>query len=176
MAELRAIHVDAVERAIGKAERYRLLNEPREAASICEDVLAVDGDNAQARQILLLAITDQFDGRNRDLLEHARSLHPQLTDPFEQLYHAGVIAERWGKSMLDAGLSKAKALEFLNDAMVLFDKAEELSPPGNDDAILRWNTCVRLIERDGLEQPQYDADRAARIAAEVESAWDDVPG
>jgi hypothetical protein len=31
-----------------------------------------------------------------------------------------------------------------------FEKAEPLRPPGHDDAILRWNTCARIIERNKL--------------------------
>ena len=175
MGELRAISADAVERAIGKAERYRLLNEPREAASICEDVLAVDSSNAEARQILLLAITDQFDGRDRDRLTRARSIVDALTDPFQQNYLGGVVAERWGKAMLDAGLARSRAKDFIDEAMTLFDEAEAISPPGNDDAILRWNTCVRLVARYELDKPAHTGDRDARLAAEIESAWDDTP-
>jgi hypothetical protein len=29
--------------------------------------------------------------------------------------------------------------------MTWYEKAEEIKPAGNDDAILRWNTCARLI-------------------------------
>lgn len=175
MADLRSIGAESVERAVGKAERYRLLNEPREAESICEDVLAVDPGNAEARRILLLAVTDQFDGHNRDLLDRSHSIVETLETPFDRKYHAGVIAERWGKSMLDAGMSKSKALDYLNEALTAFDEAMRISPSGNDDAILRWNTCVRVIRRYGLDMPDYDPDREARIHAEVESAWDDIP-
>ena len=38
MYELKSISTEAVPGALGKAERYRLLNEPREAESICRDV------------------------------------------------------------------------------------------------------------------------------------------
>ena len=30
------------------------------------------------------------------------------------------------------------------------EKAEELRPPGNDDALLRWNACARIIMGNGL--------------------------
>jgi hypothetical protein len=29
-----------------------------------------------------------------------------------------------------------------------YERAQALRPPGNDDAILRWNTCARMIMRD----------------------------
>jgi hypothetical protein len=38
-----------------------------------------------------------------------------------------------------------QAYEWLVDAMEHYENAEKVRPPGNDDAILRWNTCVRLI-------------------------------
>jgi len=48
MAELKRLHKDAIPAALEKAERYRLLNEPGEAESICLDILAVDPDNQRA--------------------------------------------------------------------------------------------------------------------------------
>jgi hypothetical protein len=48
MAELKQLHKDAIPAALEKAERYRLLNEPGEAESICLDILAVDPDNQRA--------------------------------------------------------------------------------------------------------------------------------
>ena len=32
----------------------------------------------------------------------------------------------------------------------LAQKAESIRPPGYDDPILRWNTCTRIIARNGL--------------------------
>ena len=58
---LKTLSPDAVPRALEKAVRYRLLNEPGEAASICLDVLAADADNQEAIATLLLALTDQFE-------------------------------------------------------------------------------------------------------------------
>ena len=31
--------------------------------------------------------------------------------------------------------------------MELFEQAEALRPPGNDDALLRWNACARMLNR-----------------------------
>jgi hypothetical protein len=33
------------------------------------------------------------------------------------------------------------------EAMTWYEKAEAMRPPGNDDAILRWNTCARFLDR-----------------------------
>ena len=46
MFELKPISTAAIPRAVAKAERYRLLNEPQEAESICRDVLRVDAAGA----------------------------------------------------------------------------------------------------------------------------------
>jgi hypothetical protein len=35
-------------------------------------------------------------------------------------------------------------------AMDCFEKAEAIRPAGNDDAILRWNGCARIIQRNKL--------------------------
>ena len=72
MPELKQLHKDAIPAALEKAERYRLLNEPGEAESICLDILAVDPDNQRAIITLLLAFTDRFEKgvwRQRDANE-----------------------------------------------------------------------------------------------------------
>src|SRR6476646_9345605 len=61
MPELKQLNKDAIPAALEKAERYRLLNEPGEAESICLDILAVDPDNQRAIITLLLAFTDRFE-------------------------------------------------------------------------------------------------------------------
>src|SRR5262245_5730837 len=57
MFEPKPISRDAIPAALAKAERYRLLNEPLEAESICLDVLQIDGANQDAIVMLLLALT-----------------------------------------------------------------------------------------------------------------------
>ena len=64
--ELKVLSPEAVSRALAKAERYRYLNEPEEAESICRDILAVDSTHQMAQRILGLAITDQFTGNPTD--------------------------------------------------------------------------------------------------------------
>ena len=60
MFQLKPISKESIPAAIEKAERYRLLDEPNLAESICLDILEADPQNAKAIIILLLAITDQF--------------------------------------------------------------------------------------------------------------------
>jgi len=58
--QLKPISKAAIGEALEKAKRYRLLNEPSLAESICLDVLEVEPENQRALVTLLLAITDQF--------------------------------------------------------------------------------------------------------------------
>jgi hypothetical protein len=37
-----------------------------------------------------------------------------------------------------------------------FEKAEAVRPPGNDDALLRWNTCARIIKQNKLVPREED--------------------
>ena len=45
MSDLKALSREAIPAALEKAERYRLLNEPGEAESICLDILQADPEN-----------------------------------------------------------------------------------------------------------------------------------
>ncbi len=148
MAELRPISPEAIGAALDKAQRYRLLNEPREAESICRDVLLADPDNAQARITLLLAMTDQFGQRAGARLEAAQEQIASLPSEYERAYYAGVIFERWGKSHLGRDMPRHVAFDWVREAMNHYDVAAAIRPADNDDAILRWNTCVRLLQRE----------------------------
>ena len=145
---LKAITRESVGKAIEKAEHYRLLNEPEEAESICQDVLAIDPGNQRALRTLVLALTDQF-GDNRSINE-AKQHVAHLTDAYERAYYTGIIFERRAKVQIRHGTpgSGPRAYEWLRQAMTFFERAEAVRPPGNDDAILRWNTCARLIMGD----------------------------
>src|SRR5712664_433657 len=54
------ISAESIPEALAKVERYRLLNEPSLAESICLDILAIVPRHQQALISLLLARTDQF--------------------------------------------------------------------------------------------------------------------
>ena len=47
------------------------------------------------------------------------------------------------------------AHDLLASAMRHYEDAERLREPGNDDALLRWNTCVRLMNSRAV-QPHVD--------------------
>jgi hypothetical protein len=48
MYELKPLSREAIPAALEKAYRYRLLNEPLEAESICRDILEADPENQEA--------------------------------------------------------------------------------------------------------------------------------
>ena len=132
--------------ALEKAERYRLLNEPGEAVSICQDVLAVQPHDRQARIILLLALTDQL-VEEPGVALRAQQVARSLDEEYERLYYLGIVSERSAKAHLRrGGVSLEGVYDWLADAMEFYDRAEALRPPGNDDAILRWNACARLLQ------------------------------
>ena len=54
MFKLKPLHPNAVPAALAKAERYRLLNEPLEAESICRDILRLEPDNHAALVVWVL--------------------------------------------------------------------------------------------------------------------------
>ena len=147
MFDLKPLSKDAVESALAKAERYRLLNEPFEAESICLDVLDVDPGNQQAQIVLLLALSDQFaDGAGA--ATRAQQIAQELTSDYDRAYYSGLVAERRAKAHLHrGGIAARAAYEWLLDALDSFERAEQIRPPGNDDAILRWNACVRVLRQ-----------------------------
>jgi hypothetical protein len=149
MFELKTLSSEALPRALAKAERYRLLNEPGEAESICRDALAIDQTNQEAIAMLLLAITDQFDGGTTCVNEAWKTVE-RLTNEYERAYYTGIIHERRAKALLKHATPRGgpRAYEWLRQAMACYEKAEELRPPSNDDALLRWNACARLIMSD----------------------------
>ena len=158
MYELKPLSKEGIPQAIEKALRYRLLNEPGEAESICLDVLRIDPENQQALVLLLLALTDRFGKGYAIGATQAQEVLARLHDPYERAYYAGIIAERRAKAQLSQGSPGAKfdAYEWLREAMNWYEKAEMLRHPGNDDAILRWNACARIIMRNSLSPRQRE--------------------
>jgi hypothetical protein len=162
MPSLKPIAKSAIPAALEKAERYRLLNEPGGAESICLDVLAIDDDNQDALVTLLLAITDQFDEDTAANVRRARDVLPKLRDAYKRVYYRGVIDERHARALLRRGVLRSgeAAYGLLRDAMRSYEEAEKNRPAGDDEAILRWNTCARLLAanqqlRPG-EQEEYE--------------------
>jgi len=143
---LKAISRAGIAEAFSKVEVYRYLNEPGEAESICRDILAVEPDNQAALRLLGLAITDQFNGAISDRYAEAENVFRSLTNEYERVYHRGILHERKAKAQLKAGRLPHTVLPIFEEAMRYFEDAEKIRPSNNDDAILRWNRCVRLLQ------------------------------
>jgi tetratricopeptide (TPR) repeat protein len=155
MFEIRPLSAEGLSAAIEKAERYRLLNEPLEAESICRDVLTLEPTNQKVLAMLLLALTDQFEERLERNIRAAQEVLEKLDDEYSRLYYAGLINERRAKCCVKRhGLGSGHiAYDLLRRAMEKFEQAAAIRPEGNDDAILRWNTCVRMINLYPSVQP-----------------------
>ena len=160
MPEPKPISRESIPAALQKAERYRLINDPSSAESICLDVLAVDPENQQGLVTLVLAITDQFAEAPTEGVRRAREVLPRLRDEYQRAYYGGIVCERCAKAQLRSGAPRAgeMAYRWLAEAMSWYERAESQRPAGHDEAILRWNTCTRLIARHphlrpGAEEP-----------------------
>jgi hypothetical protein len=150
--KLKAISADGIPHALDKAERYRLLNDPAQAESICHDILAVDAHHQGALRVLILALTDQFGahgaaGASRD----ARGHIAHLVDEYERAYYTGIVFERETRAYLQRkNVVRSAAYDGFRHAMEWYERAEQLRPH-DVDAILRWNSCVRAIDNEKLE-------------------------
>ena len=156
MHQLKPITLAGVPAALQKANRYRLLNDSVAAVSICQDILAVDPNNTEAIVTHVLAISDQFAESMGDTLARAREAVAHIADPYRNAYYNGIICERWARAILRSGALRGgeAAHDWLTRAMEWYERAEKLRTPGNDEAILRWNTCVRLLERRSDVRPR----------------------
>ncbi len=156
MFELKPLSHEAIPAALEKANRYRLLNEPGAAESIYLDILAVEPNNQDALKNIVLAMSDRF-GKDYSIGDtHVNEYLGRLSDNYERAYYAGIVFERRAKATLNK--SGVGAYELFRQAMDCFEKAGELRPSGNDDAILRWNGCARVINRNNLQPIESASD------------------
>jgi hypothetical protein len=152
MATLKKLARESIGRALDRAELCRVRNEPLEAESICRDVLAIEPDNHAARVQLILSLTDQLE-HDMTRMGEATDLVERLEDEYERCYYSGVIEERAGKAHLARNTPGTGAYRALWNAMQWYEKAEAIRPPDNDESILRWNACTRLLVRLGHLHP-----------------------
>ncbi|MBU2511242.1 hypothetical protein KJ966_07880 [bacterium] len=147
MFTLKTLKIESIPSALQKAERYRLLNEPREAESVCLDILRAEPDNQEALIMLLLAYTDKFKTEINPAFNNALSVLDQLHDEHSKTYYRGVIYERRAKAHLNKSepTSDDIAHDYCVKAMAEYEQVLESNPDGNQDAALRWNTCARIL-------------------------------
>lgn len=157
MVQYKRITSESVPRALAKAERYRLLNEPEEAESICEDILVLEPEHQQALITLLLAVTDTFQHASAEALGRSRALLVRLKTAYDRAYYEGIICERWAKAQYHPQRPNPFVCNGLHEAMRIYEKAQALSPAENDDAVLRWNACARFIENNAELKGEVDS-------------------
>ena len=148
MFDLKRLSPQAIPAALEKANRYRLLNEPGAAESIYLDILAVEPDNQEALKNIVLAMSDRF-GKDYAIGDARITEYvTRIKSDYERTYYTGIMYERRAKAALLKG--GVGAYELFRQAMDCFETAEAMRPAGNDDAILRWNGCARVITRNDL--------------------------
>ena len=145
--KLKTIAASGIAEALSKAQLYRYLREPEESESICQDILAADPENQAALRLLGLSITDQFTGDMNDRYGDVESIFRRLTSPYAQHYYLGILSERRAKAQMRAGRPNYVVAALIEEAMRHFDAAEKIRPEANEESILRWNRCVRLLEK-----------------------------
>jgi len=170
MRKLKPISHAAVPAALEKALRYRLLNEPLEAESICLDILHADPENQEAIVTLLLARTDLFEEEYTGAFDRAKAVLPKLTSGYDRAYYEGVIHERWAKAQTMRRVPGHVVTGWYLHAMHCYERAESVAPGDNPDAILRWNTCARLLDR---QEKSALAEHEHSITRDIEAEFGD---
>jgi len=151
--KLKAIAKEGIPHALEKAERYRLLNDPAQADSICRDILAVDPKHQQALRVLVLALTDQL-AESPGAGTEARMHVKELADEYERAYYLGIVFERETRAYLRRkNVVRSAAYDGFRHAMEWYERAGEIRP-GDVDAVLRYNSCIRAITSERLEPEQ----------------------
>lgn len=162
MIELKKLGREAIPAAIEKAKQYRLINEPGAAESICLDILEVDPDNQETLVVIILAMTDRLTREYSVGDEKITTYLGKLRDEFQKAYYTGIVYERRAKAILGkkAVGNEASVYELLSQAMEWFERAENLSSDQNDNALLRWNSCARIINSNRLapQEKSHDFD------------------
>jgi hypothetical protein len=153
MFTLKPLSREAIGGALAKAERYRLLNEPWQAESICRDILAIEPGNRQAHVTLVLALTDQF-SQGVGMQEVLRTVE-EFTDEYDRLYYTGIMHERRAHALFrQADFRSGDAVyALIRHAMQWYERAQEIRPAANDDSLLRWNACARFLMRHPQLEP-----------------------
>lgn len=155
--KLHDIHADSIELALDKARQYRSLLEPEIAESICLDILNIDPDNQPALVVYILALSDQLHHAGKKTQVQAIEMAIQkLQSRYQQFYYTGLLHERRARFMLTQSMARVFAYDYFIEALQFYQKAEKIRPEHNDESILRWNSCIRTIDKEKLK-PRPDS-------------------
>lgn len=148
MRELKTLTPEALPAALEKAHQYRLLNEPYESESICMDILAVEPEHQEALYTLILSLTDKFAYIGLEpSFDQAMDVVTRLKAANDKAYYTGLVCERRAKYHFRQGDPDARATAYawFEKAMQAYNQALTGGVAENQDAVLRWNSCVRFI-------------------------------
>ncbi|MED5510694.1 MAG: hypothetical protein VX841_10400 [Pseudomonadota bacterium] len=163
--DLHDIHPDSIELALDKARQYRSLHEPEIAESICLDILHIESENQKALVLYILALSDQLHhaGKKTQVQAIEQAIQ-KLQSRYQQHYYTGLLHERRARFMLTQSMARVFAYDYFIEALQFYQKAEKIRPEHNDESILRWNSCIRTIEKENLK-PRPD-NKDARLDME----------
>lgn len=154
---LHDIHADSIELALDKARQYRSLLEPEIAESICLDILHIEPDNQSALVVYVLALSDQLHHAGKKTQVKAiEEAVAKLQSRYQQHYYTGLLHERRARFMLTQSMARVFAYDYFIEALQFYQMAEKIRPEHNDEATLRWNSCIRTIEQEKLK-PRPDS-------------------
>ena len=155
---LHDIRISAVKKALKKAKQYRSLLEPEIAESICLDILHVDPENQDVIVVYILTLLDQISrSDNKTQIKTIERAIEKLTSQYQRYYYTGLLNERRARHLLTQAMSHSFAYDYFYEALQYYQKAIERCPEKNDEAILRWNSCIRTIEKEKLK-PRRDSE------------------
>lgn len=163
--DLHDIHPDSIELALDMARQYRSLHEPEIAESICLDILHIEPENQKALVLYILALSDQLHhaGKKTQVQSIEQAIQ-KLQSRYQQYYYTGLLHERRARFMLTQSMARVFAYDYFIEALQFYQKAEKIRPEHNDESILRWNSCIRTIEKEKLK-PRPD-NKDARLDME----------
>jgi len=154
MFDLKPLSGDNISSALEQAHHYRLMGEPREAESACDDILTIDPRNQSALRTKLMAITDRFAEDVGDEVDEAKAVLTLIEGEYERAFCAGVICEKRGKVLFAQQPEAGPAVyDWLFKAMRWYERAEREAADGDDEPRLRWNTCARMINNHRTIRP-----------------------
>lgn len=153
--ELKPISTPTLSEAITRADACRLYNDPELAETICLEVFAVQPDNQHNLRTLILVIGDLLVKPGSRVSAHEGLAHvARLESAYERAFYSGLLAEREGRAFLLR--THGDAYASFRQAMDWYEQADALGEPDNHEARLRYNACVRTLEREELEPPQWE--------------------
>ncbi len=156
--KLHDIRLTAIDQAIEKAKQYRSLLEPEIAESICLDVLNIDPDNQSVLIIYILALLDQISrAETQSQIKTIERTIEKLSSQYQRYYYTGLLNERRARHLITQAMSHSFAYEYFAEALNYYQQAIDRCPEKNDEAILRWNSCIRTIEKEKLK-PRLDSE------------------